>query len=69
MRSKYMICPALNLGSSAFAPVDCQLNPVFLWRDFVLPSAITDQVFRFVRRSVLPARSCFALLHCDAEPA
>lgn len=50
MRSKYMICPAVNLGSSAFAPVDCQLNPVFLWRDFVLPSAITDQVFRFVRQ-------------------
>jgi len=50
MRSKYMICPALNLGSSAFAPIDCQPNPVFLWRDFVLPAAITDQVFRFVRQ-------------------
>jgi phosphatidate cytidylyltransferase len=35
MRFPYMICPARDLGTTAFSTVVCKPNPVFMWRDFV----------------------------------
>lgn len=41
MRYSYMICPATDLGTTAFSSVHCQPNDVFAWRNFVLPSEIS----------------------------
>jgi len=34
MRFDYMICPAQNLGISAWSSVQCTPNPVFVWREW-----------------------------------
>lgn len=36
-----MICPATDLGTTAFSSVQCQPNDVFNWRYFVLPSEVS----------------------------
>ncbi len=44
---KYMICPAQDLGVSILSKVDCQPNPVFLWREVKWPHQLeflTEQV-------------------------
>lgn len=56
MRYDYMICPVHDLGVSAWSEtLQCDPNPIFLWRDYVLP---------------LPARSLLSTLvsmHRDAN--
>jgi len=38
MRFDYMICPVHDLGVSAFDNLRCDPNPVFVWRDWVIPT-------------------------------
>ena len=40
MRFPYMICPAQDLGVSAWSDIKCTPNPVFLWTSFEWPSFI-----------------------------
>ncbi|KZP34663.1 phosphatidate cytidylyltransferase [Athelia psychrophila] len=39
-RWDYMICPVHDLGVSAFSGMTCAPNPVFLWREFVIPAPL-----------------------------
>ncbi|KAG8890370.1 hypothetical protein FRB98_008945 [Tulasnella sp. 332] len=36
----YMTCPATDLGINVFTAVQCDLNPAFVWRSFVLPGPV-----------------------------
>ncbi|TFY53824.1 hypothetical protein EVJ58_g9226 [Rhodofomes roseus] len=38
MRFNYMICPVHDLGVSAFETIRCDPNPVFVWREWVIPT-------------------------------
>ncbi|KDQ21796.1 hypothetical protein BOTBODRAFT_99198 [Botryobasidium botryosum FD-172 SS1] len=40
MRFDYMICPVRHLGVSVWSDITCKPNPVFLWREFQVPSYI-----------------------------
>jgi hypothetical protein len=40
MRFKYMICPAQDLGVSILSKVNCEPNPVFLWREIKWPQQL-----------------------------
>jgi len=40
MRFPYMICPAQDLGVSAWSDIQCTPNPVFLWTQFEWPSFV-----------------------------
>ena len=40
MRFPYMICPAQDLGVSAWSDIHCTPNPVFLWTHFEWPSFV-----------------------------
>ncbi|KZT71805.1 hypothetical protein DAEQUDRAFT_723900 [Daedalea quercina L-15889] len=38
MRFQYMICPVHDLGVSAFDDLHCDPNPVFIWREWAIPT-------------------------------
>ncbi|KIK67380.1 hypothetical protein GYMLUDRAFT_156314 [Collybiopsis luxurians FD-317 M1] len=40
VRFNYMICPVHDLGVSAWSNVQCIPNPVFLWKDWNIPSPV-----------------------------
>lgn len=48
MRFNYMICPAQDLGVNVFSNVQCDPNPVFIWRNFHWPGAVQALVERVV---------------------
>lgn len=39
-RWNYMICPVHDLGVSAWSGMQCQPNPVFLWREWAIPAPL-----------------------------
>lgn len=45
-----MICPARDLGTSAFSGMTCEPNPVFVWREASVPEAVNDLVKSTVGR-------------------
>ncbi|GJE92720.1 cytidylyltransferase family-domain-containing protein [Phanerochaete sordida] len=48
MQFEYMICPVRDIGASAFDGMTCTPNPVFVWRDWIIPgplSAFLSTVF------------------------
>ncbi|KAL7418755.1 phosphatidate cytidylyltransferase [Cryptotrichosporon argae] len=49
MRFPYMICPARDLGTTAFSTITCKPNPVFVWRDFAI-SGPAAQLFKALGR-------------------
>ncbi|KAJ3900693.1 phosphatidate cytidylyltransferase [Lentinula edodes] len=40
MRFNYMICPVHDLGVSAWSNVQCVPNPVFVWKDWQIPTPL-----------------------------
>lgn len=34
MRYQYMICPVRDLGVNAWSDINCDPNPVFVWREW-----------------------------------
>jgi phosphatidate cytidylyltransferase len=56
MRFDYMVCPAQDLGTSAFSAVTCLKNPVFIWRDAPFPAGIAAFLSTMVGRSLVVAQ-------------
>lgn len=51
MRFQYMICPVRDLGVSAFdGAVLCTPNPVFVWRDWMMPGPMSNVLSTLVRK-------------------
>lgn len=40
MRWSYMICPIRDLGTSAWTAQSCTPNPVFVWREYAVPTPV-----------------------------
>ena len=57
MRYNYMICPAFDLGSTAFSTITCQPNDVFVWRSLAIPENISKVVSTVVSYFVRGIRS------------
>lgn len=57
MQFDYMICPANNLGINIWTDISCRPNPVFVWRDFTLPTpariALSTVVRMFSRVKII----------------
>lgn len=49
MRYDYMICPAKSLGISAWSGMTCDPNPVFKWREAVVPVQVNEAIKSAVR--------------------
>ncbi|KAJ3483514.1 hypothetical protein NLI96_g6267 [Meripilus lineatus] len=74
MRFDYMICPVRDLGVSAFdGGVHCTPNPIFVWREWTMPGALSIFLSTILGRSIttipyvpyqfhLLFMSCFASL-------
>jgi phosphatidate cytidylyltransferase len=50
MRYDYMVCPVRDLGVSAWSPVTCRPNPVFVWREAKLWHPIALAISNLVSR-------------------
>ncbi|KAJ2799739.1 phosphatidate cytidylyltransferase, partial [Coemansia guatemalensis] len=49
---KFVVCPPPNLHMTVFSDVQCEVNPVFVPRDYQLPAAVTALLHALLRRSV-----------------
>lgn len=49
MQFDYMICPVRDIGASAFDGMTCTPNPVFVWRDWVIPGPLSAFLSTMVR--------------------
>lgn len=59
MRYDYMICPAKSLGISAWSGMTCDPNPVFKWREAVVPVQVNEAIKSAVRLfSAILTRLC-----------
>ncbi|CDZ96858.1 phosphatidate cytidylyltransferase [Phaffia rhodozyma] len=72
MRFDYMICPAKDLGSSAFSGMTCDPNPVFLWRKATLPVELDGWLrdhlgFSFPTISYVPFQIHAVVMACFAS--
>ena len=54
MRFDYMICPVHDLGVSAFDDLHCDPNPVFVWREWTIPTPARALLSTVVRPLVVP---------------
>ena len=53
MRFDYMICPARNLGVNALSNSSCVPNPVFVWREWIIPQPARVMLSTIVGRCAL----------------
>lgn len=35
-----MVCPVTDLGVSILSPMSCKRNPVFIWREWIIPAPL-----------------------------
>ncbi|KAJ2795622.1 phosphatidate cytidylyltransferase, partial [Coemansia helicoidea] len=49
---KFMVCPPPNLHMTAFSAVQCDVNPVFVPRDYRLPAAVSAVLSAALHRTV-----------------
>ena len=54
MRFDYMICPVHDLGVSAFDDLHCDPNPVFVWREWTIPTPAQALLSTVVRSLIVP---------------
>ncbi|KZO95540.1 phosphatidate cytidylyltransferase [Calocera viscosa TUFC12733] len=52
MRFNYMICPGHDLGVTAWDNVECEKNPVFIWRDLPIGEPLVTILSTWARRPV-----------------
>ncbi|KAI3627096.1 phosphatidate cytidylyltransferase [Malassezia furfur] len=51
-RFDFMVCPAVNLGMTAFSNISCDRNPAFLTRETPLPSMVSNVLSAVLRHPV-----------------
>ncbi|TIB17584.1 hypothetical protein E3P92_01009 [Wallemia ichthyophaga] len=61
---KYMICPVHDLGTSIFSQVECVPNPVFIWREFEIPSMISALLSTMTQRDITIIPYTPFQIHC-----
>ncbi|KAJ3724535.1 cytidylyltransferase family-domain-containing protein [Lentinula raphanica] len=52
MRFNYMICPVHDLGVSAWSNVQCVPNPVFVWKDWQIPTPLAAVLSTVIRTQI-----------------
>ncbi|KAF9071727.1 cytidylyltransferase family-domain-containing protein [Rhodocollybia butyracea] len=52
MGYNYMICPVHDLGVNAWSNVQCVPNPVFLWKDWNIPSSLAAVLSSALQRPI-----------------
>lgn len=52
-RFDYMICPVHELGANAFNSFSCVPNPVFVWREFIIPTPVAAALTTLVTQSLI----------------
>ncbi|KAJ3762409.1 phosphatidate cytidylyltransferase [Lentinula raphanica] len=52
MRFNYMICPVHDLGVSAWSNVQCVPNPVFVWKDWQIPTLLAAVLSTVIRTQI-----------------
>lgn len=57
MQFNYMICPVHDLGVSAFSPIQCTPNPIFVWKDWPLWKPLSIFLSTMVG-PLIPNRDC-----------
>ncbi|KAJ3937530.1 MAG: cytidylyltransferase family-domain-containing protein [Lentinula lateritia] len=52
MRFNYMICPVHDLGVSAWSNVQCVPNPVFVWKDWQIPTPLATVLSTTLQKQI-----------------
>ncbi|GJJ06279.1 hypothetical protein Clacol_000470 [Clathrus columnatus] len=52
MKYDYMVCPVKDLGVSILSPMVCKRNPVFIWREWIIPAPLNLALSFIFRRPI-----------------
>lgn len=59
-----MICPVHDLGTSIFTDVQCVPNPVFIWKDFEIPTIFSTIISSVVGKEIKVIPYTSFQIHC-----